>query len=172
MTESRPATGRLPRALLGMAVALGAAQSALVQAAWPERPVRFIVPYAAGGPVEGTIRIFSNTLPKFLGQPIIIEAKAGGNTVIGADFVAKSAPDGYTMLVMRPAHAAQCMPSSMTCDDQAAPRPEAGPGSSRGWLNCCQACGSSRSVVLMGQAYPPRLTGNLTWIKDAEYPRD
>mgnify|MGYP006278682911 CR=1 FL=1 len=106
MTESRPATGRLPRALLGMAVALGAAQSALVQAAWPERPVRFIVPYAAGGPVEGTIRIFSNTLPKFLGQPIIIEAKAGGNTVIGADFVAKSAPDGYTMLVMSPAHAA------------------------------------------------------------------
>ena len=79
---------------------------ATVLGAYPEKPVRFIVPYAAGGPVEGTIRIFSNSVGKLLGQPLVIEAKAGGNTIIGSEYVAKSPPDGYTMLIMSPAHAA------------------------------------------------------------------
>ena len=78
----------------------------VASAAYPDKPVRFVVPYASGGPVEGTIRIFSNSVGKILGQPLLIEAKAGGNTIIGTEYVAKAAPDGYTMLIMSPAHAA------------------------------------------------------------------
>ncbi len=103
------ANSRCPRGAKAFGVCFGFAcglYAVSALGAYPEKPVRFVVPYAAGGPVEGTIRIFSNSVGKLLGQPLIIEAKAGGNTIIGSEFVAKSPPDGYTMLIMSPAHAA------------------------------------------------------------------
>jgi tripartite-type tricarboxylate transporter receptor subunit TctC len=66
---------------------------------WPERPVRFIVPYAPGGSTDTSARIASEKLAQLLGQPVIVENKAGGGTIIGTEFVARSKPDGYTMLL-------------------------------------------------------------------------
>src|SRR5437867_11263259 len=65
---------------------------------YPARPVHLVVPYAAGGNAD----IFGRTLAQKLGdalkQPFVVENRAGANGGIGADFVAKSAPDGYTLL--------------------------------------------------------------------------
>jgi tripartite-type tricarboxylate transporter receptor subunit TctC len=68
--------------------------------AYPSKPVRFIVPYAAGGSVDPLVRLFTAKLTESLGQPMIVDLRPGGNTIIGTDAVAKSPPDGYTVLVM------------------------------------------------------------------------
>ena len=65
---------------------------------YPDKPVKMIVPYAAGGGADNTARAVSVKLGELLGQPIIIENRPGAGGVIGADVVAKSAPDGYTVL--------------------------------------------------------------------------
>jgi tripartite-type tricarboxylate transporter receptor subunit TctC len=78
--------------LLTAAVALPAfAQS------WPDKPIRVIVPYAPGG-TDQQIRAMAPTLQKILGQPLVIENKAGAGAALGAAFVKDSAPDGYTVL--------------------------------------------------------------------------
>lgn len=86
---------------------------ALVAAAWaqeralgqdfPTRPVRVIVPYAPGGGTDITSRIVQDRTVALLGQPLIIENRAGGGTLIGTQAVANAAPDGYTLGVMDPA---------------------------------------------------------------------
>jgi len=81
-------------------IALGAALALALPAAaqdWPARPIRVIVPYAPGG-TDHQIRAMAPTLQKILGQPLVIENKAGGGAAIGAGFVKESAPDGYTVL--------------------------------------------------------------------------
>jgi tripartite-type tricarboxylate transporter receptor subunit TctC len=74
-----------------------AAIPALAQSGWPDRPVRIIVPYPAGGSTDVLFRIYAEQIQSKLGQPFVIENRpgAGGNT--GIDAVAKSAPDGYTL---------------------------------------------------------------------------
>jgi tripartite-type tricarboxylate transporter receptor subunit TctC len=67
--------------------------------AFPTRPIKFVVPYAAGGATDTTARLISKELTALLGQPVIVENKAGAGGNIGTDYVAKSAPDGYTMLL-------------------------------------------------------------------------
>ncbi|MEO6291240.1 MAG: tripartite tricarboxylate transporter substrate binding protein [Burkholderiaceae bacterium] len=67
-------------------------------AAWPERPVRLVVPYAAGGGADNAARIVGQRMGELLGQTIVIDNKPGAGGVIGADAVAKAAPDGYTAL--------------------------------------------------------------------------
>jgi tripartite-type tricarboxylate transporter receptor subunit TctC len=71
--------------------------SASAQQAWPSKPIHWIVPYAAGGFADIRARKIGAELTKTLGQPIVIENKAGAGGVLGTDAVAKAAPDGYTM---------------------------------------------------------------------------
>ena len=66
---------------------------------YPTQPVRFVVPYAAGGGTDAMARFFSKGLEARLGQPFIVENRAGSGTTIGATFVAKSPPDGHTILL-------------------------------------------------------------------------
>jgi len=66
---------------------------------WPAKPIHLIVPYAAGGPVDLSARLLAPKLQDALGQPVVVENKTGAGGNIGADFVAKSAPDGYTLVM-------------------------------------------------------------------------
>lgn len=66
---------------------------------YPSKPVKVIVPFPPGGTTDTLMRIVSPRLSKALGQPVVIENKSGASATVGADFVAKAAPDGYTLLV-------------------------------------------------------------------------
>jgi len=84
--------------LLKSIVALAACIPLLAAAAWPDKPIRMVVPYAAGGGADNTARIVAQQMSVSLGQQIIIDNKPGAGGVIGADNVAKSPADGYTVL--------------------------------------------------------------------------
>ena len=73
---------------------------------YPSKPIRWVVPYTPGGYTDNVTRIVTAKVQTILGQPIIIENKPGANSIIGVDFVAKAAPDGYTILTVITAHAA------------------------------------------------------------------
>jgi tripartite-type tricarboxylate transporter receptor subunit TctC len=66
---------------------------------WPQKQIKIVVPFAAGGNTDGIARITAERLSRIWEQPVIVENKAGANGAIAADFVAKSAPDGYTFLM-------------------------------------------------------------------------
>jgi len=66
---------------------------------WPNRPIRFIVPFPAGGSTDVAARVIGEHLSRTLGQQIVIENKSGASGVVGAEAAAKSAPDGYTILI-------------------------------------------------------------------------
>ena len=70
------------------------------QSQWPDRPIRMIVPFSAGGPIDIVARRVGQKLSDVLKTPVVIDYKTGANGLIGADYVAKAAPDGYTMLIM------------------------------------------------------------------------
>ena len=75
------------------------AQAASTAAPWPARPVRVVVPYTAGGPVDFIIRTLQPRLLEIWGQPVVIENRAGAGQIIGAEIVAKAPADGYTLLL-------------------------------------------------------------------------
>jgi len=83
------------RVIAALAVA---AFCATAGAQYPSKPIRLLVPFPAGGAAELGARIFAQPLGQALGQPVIVEARPGGDGVIAADAVMKSAPDGYTLL--------------------------------------------------------------------------
>jgi tripartite-type tricarboxylate transporter receptor subunit TctC len=83
-------------------LALGGASSALAQA-YPNKPIKLVVGFAPGGAADYVARSVGEALGRALGQPIVIENKAGAGSSIAADLVAKSAPDGYTLLIASPA---------------------------------------------------------------------
>ena len=90
----------------GFAIAgmVGLALTAMVGSAaaadqWPSRAVHLIVPYPAGGNVDGAARIVANRLQQALGQPFVVDNKAGAGGLIGGEIFAKSPPDGYTLFV-------------------------------------------------------------------------
>ena len=94
-------TRHIPRRLVIQGVAFAAAMTvtgAMAQA-WPSRPITLIVPFPAGGTTDVLARALGERLQQSLGQPVVIESKPGAGATIGADFVAKARPDGYTLLV-------------------------------------------------------------------------
>ena len=78
-------------------LALGLLASAAVAQTYPAKPVTIVVPYSAGGPVDNFIRALGQQLSDSWKQPVVVLNKPGANEIIGADHVAKSAPDGYTL---------------------------------------------------------------------------
>jgi tripartite-type tricarboxylate transporter receptor subunit TctC len=85
--------------------AIGLCASAMLHAqTWPAHPVKIVVPFAAGGPADNYARFLAQRLQETLGQPFVIDDKPGAGSVIGTDIVAKSPPDGYTLLLMSNTH--------------------------------------------------------------------
>ena len=84
--------------ILLILVGLACCQAVSKAQSYPTRPVTIIVPYAAGGATDIIARSVAQRLSKMWGKPIIIENKGGASTQIGAAYVSRSAPDGYTLL--------------------------------------------------------------------------
>ncbi len=83
-----------------VSAAAEAQQSPQAQAKWPQRPVRIIVPYAAGGNTDGIARVTGQALGETFGQSFVVENKVGGNGTVAAEFVARAPADGYTLFMV------------------------------------------------------------------------
>ena len=92
---------RVRRGLL-MGVALACAAG---WAAYPERPIKIVVPFSPGGGTDSITRTLGSGMAQALGQAVVVDNKPGAGTIIGSDLVAKSAPDGYTLVMATFAHA-------------------------------------------------------------------
>lgn len=92
------------RALVQFSLSLPALGIAHAQERYPSRPIRIVVPYAVGGNTDVLGRIYAQKLSELLGQPVVVENRTGAGIVVGTDAVAKSAPDGYTLLIGTSAH--------------------------------------------------------------------
>ncbi|CAG2142269.1 hypothetical protein LMG31506_02645 [Cupriavidus yeoncheonensis] len=100
-----PPISRLAAALgLGLAL-LGAAAGAAAQTDYPARPVRLVVPYAAGGPTDTFARSLAASWSRQLKAQVVVENRTGAGTIVGTEYVSKAAPDGYTLLLTTVAHA-------------------------------------------------------------------
>jgi len=88
---------RLRRIATAAIVALAAPSAAL--AAFPDRPVKLVVPYTPGGSADQLSRVLAEGMSRDLGQPVVVENKPGANTMVAATQVARSAPDGYTVFL-------------------------------------------------------------------------
>ena len=89
---------------LAMAAMALASAGAFAQADYPNRAVKIIVPFAAGGPADNYARFIAQRLTTELKQPFVVEDRPGAGSIIGTDAVAKSPPDGYTLLMMSNTH--------------------------------------------------------------------
>ena len=87
------------RRLLALAVLSALGVFSAKAADYPNRPIRVVVPWPPGGPTDAVARVLSQEISETLRQPVVIDNKAGATGVLGSDFVAKAAPDGYTIVV-------------------------------------------------------------------------
>src|SRR5476651_2690504 len=90
------------RIVLALTLWLVGASAGLAE--YPERPIRLLVPFPPGGAVDIVARVMTAKMSEDLGKPFIIENKAGAGGILGTDAVAKSQPDGYTLLLTTPNH--------------------------------------------------------------------
>lgn len=91
--------------LAAASLSIAVAMPAIAQSDYPNKPIKIVVPYTAGGIVDTIARLIGDKLGSKYGQPVIVENKAGAGGAIGMDFVAKAPPDGYTLLLVSPAYA-------------------------------------------------------------------
>src|SRR6478735_9533401 len=93
-----------PRLALALAATLFATPTLLATQCqaqdYPTRPIKIIVPFGAGGPADVAARLIGNVFQEAMGQPFVVENRTGAGGVIGTQEVAKSPPDGYTLLMM------------------------------------------------------------------------
>ncbi|WP_348703839.1 Bug family tripartite tricarboxylate transporter substrate binding protein, partial [Acidovorax soli] len=82
-----------------VAIGATAALPALAQATWPDKPLKLVVPYPAGGNADNTARLLATQLGQRLGQQVVVDNRPGGSGTIGAAAVAKAPADGYTLLL-------------------------------------------------------------------------
>ena len=94
----------LPRIFVIVATVIASLGSAFAATSYPNRVIRIIVPFPPGGLNDNVVRIIQPSLQEELGQPIVIENRAGASGIVGTAAVAKSAPDGYTLLVVASSH--------------------------------------------------------------------
>ncbi len=95
---ARPLNLSLTACLIGFSAMFGIAHVAQAQnGSWPNKPIRFIVPFPPGGPTDAYVRTVAGPLGEALGQTVVVENRAGAGGSIGVDAVAKAAPDGYTL---------------------------------------------------------------------------
>ena len=94
---------KMPR-IVAAALAVAAFPLAALAQSWPAKPIHVIVPFAAGGPADIYARAIGDKVGAALGQPFVIENQPGGGAIAGTTTVAKSAPDGYTLLMMSNTH--------------------------------------------------------------------
>ncbi|HSW05344.1 tripartite tricarboxylate transporter substrate binding protein [Aquabacterium sp.] len=87
------------RTLQAIALALALSGGGAMAQAWPSKPVSLVVPFPAGGTTDVLARALADKLTQSLGQTVIVESKPGAGATLGADYVAKAKPDGYTLLV-------------------------------------------------------------------------
>ena len=100
MTSSRSSKPQRWLAALALGLLTVAAHAQTPEQSYPNKPLRLIVPFAAGGASDILARIVGKKLTENWGQPVVVENKVGGNAQIGASYVAKSEADGYTLLVV------------------------------------------------------------------------
>jgi tripartite-type tricarboxylate transporter receptor subunit TctC len=99
-----------------LAVTLAAVAATAGAQRWPERPVRVVVPLAPGGSVDVIARMLATRLTERCGQQFIVDNRAGAGSTIGIGIVARASPDGYTLLMMSPAFAANVSLYKLTYD--------------------------------------------------------
>lgn len=87
------------RLVFALALTAALAAGAALADDYPSRPIRLIVPYAAGGGADSVARIVARRVSETIGQTIVIENRGGAGSIIGTDLVNKSDPDGYTLLL-------------------------------------------------------------------------
>jgi tripartite-type tricarboxylate transporter receptor subunit TctC len=98
---------RMIRALLSLLLGIGVAgfnSGAFAADNWPNKPIKIVVPFSPGSVQDALARSFSNELGQSLGEPVLVENKAGAGGTVGTGIVAKSAPDGYTFLLAAASH--------------------------------------------------------------------
>lgn len=90
---------RILKTASAIALMFGLAGGAAADTDYPNQPIKLVVPYSAGGGTDAVARILSKELREQLGQAVVVENKPGAGATIGHDYVARSKPDGYTLIV-------------------------------------------------------------------------